>query len=918
LAYWNATGSGKTLLMHVNILQYQHYIKLAGKEKELNRIIVLTPNEGLSRQHLVEFAASGMEAEMFSKTTSGNIMRFKPIEIIDIHKLGEKSGEKTIAFEAFESNNLVLVDEGHRGSSGETWLKYRNELSKSGFSFEYSATFGQAVNAQTGDAQKRLLNEYGKSVLFDYSYKYFYEDGHGKDYQILNLNDERDERRQLYLTACLLQFYEQCRYFESNRKDLQVFNIEKPLAVFVGGTVNAVRTEEKQKVSDVVYVLQFLNRFVKNERDETVKMIERVLNSKDALVDKMGGSIFQNKLQYLKSLREDEDMLFADLLRKVFHASAAAALVLNNLKGQDGEIGIRVGSNDYFGVINVGDDAELLKLCEANGLQTSNAELSDSLFRKINIEQSADKAINILIGSKKFSEGWSSWRVSTMGLMNVGKSEGSEIIQLFGRGVRLKGYQVSLKRSEAQRDLIPRDLLKKVPYLSLLETLNVFGMKASYMEQFKQYLEEEGVPANDGTEKWETFHLPVLPTFDWSGGRQLKYLKVRGSANFKKEKTIELPNSPKFSTKVFLDWYPRVERIGVTRLANNNMPNTSDHTFSAKHLCFLDWDEIWLAMQQFKSERGWYNFKISKPALQSALYEAAEKGAKQMETWYMLLISEDELVLRDFKKVAEWQEIATRLLKGYCEKSYNFESNDYLKDKMETVVLTSDHDNFFEEYQLQVDRAQTDLIQKINALKIELENKTFSQNFKIDKNFEAQFFEKHLYQPLIYLDSKEYKEIIQLQPVALNEGEKRFVEDLKHFYQNTPAFFADKELYLLRNKSRSGVTFFDANGGFSPDFILWLFVGGKQHICFVDPKGLRNLGSLNSDKIRLHQKLKTEIEPKLGDPLISLHSFIVSVTELAQIQWLGDLTLADFNEQHVFFQKNQRGEYVEAMLGRVI
>jgi hypothetical protein len=55
VAFWNATGSGKTLLMHVNILQYQHYLDLHGQGRELNRIILLTPNEGLSRQHLVEF-----------------------------------------------------------------------------------------------------------------------------------------------------------------------------------------------------------------------------------------------------------------------------------------------------------------------------------------------------------------------------------------------------------------------------------------------------------------------------------------------------------------------------------------------------------------------------------------------------------------------------------------------------------------------------------------------------------------------------------------------------------------------------------------------------------------------------------------------------------------------------------------------
>ena len=67
LAFWNATGSGKTLLMHVNILQYRHYLKLHGREGELNRIILLTPNEGLSRQHLEEFTAAGMAAELFSK-----------------------------------------------------------------------------------------------------------------------------------------------------------------------------------------------------------------------------------------------------------------------------------------------------------------------------------------------------------------------------------------------------------------------------------------------------------------------------------------------------------------------------------------------------------------------------------------------------------------------------------------------------------------------------------------------------------------------------------------------------------------------------------------------------------------------------------------------------------------------------------
>ena len=65
LAYWQATGSGKTLQMHVNMLQYRHYLALHGRDRELNRIILLTPNEGLSKQHLGEFELSGIPGGAF-------------------------------------------------------------------------------------------------------------------------------------------------------------------------------------------------------------------------------------------------------------------------------------------------------------------------------------------------------------------------------------------------------------------------------------------------------------------------------------------------------------------------------------------------------------------------------------------------------------------------------------------------------------------------------------------------------------------------------------------------------------------------------------------------------------------------------------------------------------------------------------
>lgn len=171
-------------------------------------------------------------------------------------------------------------------------------------------------------------------------------------------------------------------------------------------------------------------------------------------------------------------------------------------------------------MINVGDDRELIKLCEQNGLLASDKDFSDSLFHQLSERHSP---VKILIGSKKFTEGWNSWRVSTMGLMNMGKSEGSEIIQLFGRGVRLKGYDMSLKRSSYIKTL-------KVPnHIGTVETLNVFGVKADYMRQFREYLEEEGVKGKDDYEEI------VIPAISNLGTRKLKYPQLKEGVDFKKQ-----------------------------------------------------------------------------------------------------------------------------------------------------------------------------------------------------------------------------------------------------------------------------------------------------------------------------------------------------------------------------------------------
>ncbi|MBR0060107.1 MAG: hypothetical protein IJP68_01375, partial [Selenomonadaceae bacterium] len=88
--------------------------------------------------HLEELTLSSIPARLFDKN-QGKL--FDEVIIIDVNKLKEEGKVKTVSVDSFEQNNLVLVDEGHRGLSGVVWYDYRTRLSEDGFAFEYSATF---------------------------------------------------------------------------------------------------------------------------------------------------------------------------------------------------------------------------------------------------------------------------------------------------------------------------------------------------------------------------------------------------------------------------------------------------------------------------------------------------------------------------------------------------------------------------------------------------------------------------------------------------------------------------------------------------------------------------------------------------------------------------------------------------------
>jgi hypothetical protein len=438
--------------------------------------------------------------------------------------------------------------------------------------------------------------------------------------------------------------------------------------------------------------------------------------------------------------------------------------------------------------------------------------------------------------------------------------------------------------------------------VGILETLNVIRVHADYMKQFKEYLEEEGLPAN---EQRTQFILPVVRNLN---GRKLKTVKLREGIDFKRngpKPELGPPPEKLLKSRVVLDWYPRLQAMASARGSGTEEVSIREenHLRPDRHLPFLDLDEVYFELQRFKAERAWFNLNLSKQGIEQLLGR---------HDWYTLFIPPEQMEFRSFDQVREWQEIATALLKKYADRYYKNAKSAYEQQFLELRELAEDDPNFIPEYRLLIEESAADIAEKLGELKTLIESKTIQDwNFQ---SLHAIGFGQHLYYPLLHCTSS----AIEISPVELNEGEKDFVQDLRGFYDANKPFFAERETYLLRNLSRGrGVGFFEA-GNFHPDFILWLLVDNRQYITFVDPKGISNLEGRGDPKIAFHKTIK-ELEVRFGDPLVTLASFIVANTPHAQVKWWSDgMTKEEFEACNVLFQKDDQDTYIRKLLEKVV
>jgi superfamily II DNA or RNA helicase len=842
LAFWMATGSGKTLIMHINYWQFRKY-----EPFKPDNILLITPNEGLSKQHYEEMQKSGIPCRLYSEDPRSGKGDYEVL-IIEITKLAEstRGRGRSIHISAFEGKNLIFVDEGHKGKRSEEkkWAKLRDKLIEKGFAFEYSATFGQILDKED------ILKEYAKTIIFDYSYKHFYLDGYGKDFWVLNIkNSKIDDFTEIAFCANLLDFYQQLLVYEEKRGIAKEYNIEKPLWIFVGSTVSGKNID-----SDIVKVLDLIRNSL--NRDWLKERISKILRGE--FKNEKGEDIFRHKFE---RLRRGFDL--EDLYEKVFNGRGKLRIL--EIKRAEGEFGLRLGENAYFGVVNIGDVSAFKKLLKEKGFEIEQDAISDSLFDSIKRENST---INILIGSKKFIEGWDTWRVSCMGLLNIGKGEGPQIIQLFGRGVRLKGKNLSLKRSGN-------------PEISTLETLNIYGISADYIGKFLSAIKKEEV-------EFEEIKVPVrvLNRDLW---KDFPYPTKDESKRFERERVLHLRVDTTISAS--MDLVPSIA-VYMAKEQREDVQSSQVETETASksiadlvNIKLFDWERIYTELLEFKRERGYLNLSFNLDTLKEILTGKVISNGNKIVCCKVIVPNDFEV--KDLKDLKNLENIAISLLKSYIDRFYKREKGKFEKDIItykpagEQLNLLKSASDKVEYYKLTVPAQEQKLIERIKEL---VEN----MNSLLDEQKERDILPRIVIHNSVFVPLLLEKEGISISPPGLNEGERRFLEGLRDFLNENRKLLDEYHIALLRNEAREGVGFMLDWGEFYPDFILWIREkeGNRIYIVFIEPKGLKMLGDvLNNEKIIfLSEGLRGTFKKQYENWQIEVKGFILSTTPYEELQ----------------------------------
>lgn len=926
LVYWMATWSWKTIVMAINLLQYVRY------NENVENIIVITPDENITKQHREEF----WKFNILSRR-----LQFREITKLKREWYSKKTKNDEWTFDAITefwySKNLILVDEWHKSINDWVQKAIRDNiwLAKDSFTFEYSATFGQAVNKSTTkktpvfldederkEAPKVLTtqDEYSVSVIFDYSFKYFTGDLYGKDVVIDNTKEKTKTEMLYHTLKLMLSYVNQALYYKDKKKELSEYNLENPLITIFGQKVNTKNSKVGVNDFDEVNpseVLDFLHTMwdILTFNEDIKEIIKNIVLNDDKI---------KITLSYLKQISKgNTDKIIGFIKEFVYLLNENEQENLNkilvyDIKNWNNELWLKVWDK-YFGLIYVWTPKNIVdNIKNDNVVYKSEWDIATtSLYKKIN-----NGELSMIIWSKRFTTWWNNYRVSTMGLLNVWIWEWSTIIQILWRWVRLKWKNYKLKREDSW------EILKNI------QSLNIIWLNSNYLDNFIVNINEEW----EWKEEYE--EITIKSKKQIKDTSKLKVFTKKKDYEFKKEKII------------IWDTYWVNNNWNITNLKKYEESSKKDYKIEFKSTIVIDkrrliqtTSETWKVFYQPEHEillklvdnEKILNFNIlNKVNIFNSLIRHSEKFSNVVfdftiknisefyskiwdsfkiylnkekidDNWYFLINSTQDVIYYEKLIIEIWQKYIDKYV-WYVKSSIEW-FNQELKN-------FDDVEWFIPEYTIKIKKEEKENIEKIldeyfNKNTLESEWNSILAN----SHLHIIDFERHIYKPLF-----EDKWTIEISPIWLNEWEKSFINDLKKYVVDN--WLDSNEIYLLRNLPKTWIWVFLREWWFYPDFLLWIYDTKKdiQYLTFIDPKGLRQEW-ITSAKINFYKDIKI-LESLFEWKNIVLNSFIVSKSSFDWIskQYWWETSKKDFKKElldkNIVFQEDSN--YIESIFNKVL
>jgi len=798
MAFWMATGSGKTLVI-VKLIEILKKL-IENKEIPANDILFLTHREDLLdqfKEYIREFNASHNDIFINLKSLKDyDVVKrdtqslFKDKEIIVFYYrsdlISDEHKEKIVDFRNYDNDGkwYILLDEAHKGDKEESKRQILySTLSRNGFLFNFSATFTDPRDFIT--------------TGFNFNLKEFIEAGYGKyiylsQEEIKAFKEKEDfsaiEKQKIVLKSLILLTY--IRKFAQKIKKTQKRFYHYPLLLTL---VNTVNPKEMEKEPDLVLFFKEIEKIGQGKIDEKLfesakkELVEKFEIDKKILIP--GGEEFRVDEKILKQIT------FQDVLKDVFNSKAPGNIEVLTIPGNRQEMVFKLRTSEKpFALIKIGNISGWLK-DQLEGYEINESFDNESVFKKINRN---DSDINILMGSRSFYEGWDSNRPNIILFINIGVGRDAKkfVLQSVGRGVRIEPIKNERKRlwHLYTTKKIKEDTYRKIKnYVCPVETLFIFGTNASALKE-------------------------VIRTFEDIKGKEYSL-----AGQFKLNKKAEkLPlYVPVYKPASYILADAKEPKSYVLGENNFNLVKSYFEYFEDKRVFLARYETepkiIKTIGRSFKEPLSYYKFEEETAVLNPDIVLSR--------------------IIDHFSLIPERFDHFEKVEKGKF--IVHFEKVRFSKlERLDEFLKKMEEVKSIEEKEEKIKSLQFKLFEE--GIK---EQDLFSQPFN---GIKIKYIPNHYYYPIILSEPKH--KIGYLNHIITEESEIKFIKELDDYLMKEDNLFNKKFDWWLFSKldettDEVYIPWYNPKSNkierFKPDFIFWLKEKRSKnyYIVFIDPKG---------------------------------------------------------------------------------